>query len=507
MKNNIRGVTLVELLIALVVLASVSVGVTRLVQMAAEDTQISVTALHAKTVGDAAQSYIRDNYADIMLVATATQPALVRVADLIAEGYLPAGFSAANPSRQNLCVLVTQPSSAKLNGLLVAEGGDAIDDLSLGQLSSTIGAAGGGIYTTAPSVVRGAMGGFEFPIGAFANANHLGQRCDGSPGAVNFAPGHPAIALWFGDSLAPSPTLYRDEVPGDPSLNTMNTPILLGVSTVQAEGGTCSPRGALARDALGGVLSCEADYWKKAGSTYWRDPVETFAMLGACDATGRGHTRVVLTASVGSGPRAYTCDGTGAWVALGVDDSGSLRVDGTATINRLAGTLEITEVAVAGDACVRNGSIAREVDGKFLSCQAGVWAGAGGGGEAGMYAFFDAAACPDGWVAANGANGTRDLRGEFIRGWDAGRGVDVGRALGSAQLDAVQRMQGQFSNFEEPFGSSSGIFAGSSPGTRYYGGAHYPSANRFMTFDSARVARSDVETRGRNVALLACMKQ
>jgi phage-related tail fiber protein len=136
-----------------------------------------------------------------------------------------------------------------------------------------------------------------------------------------------------------------------------------------------------------------------------------------------------------------------------------------------------------------------------------VLAGAGGGGEAGMYAFFDAAACPDGWVAANGANGTRDLRGEFIRGWDAGRGVDVGRALGSAQLDAVQRMQGQFSNFEEPFGSSSGIFAGSSPGTRYYGGAHYPSANRFMTFDSARVARSDVETRGRNVALLACMKQ
>lgn len=31
-----------------------------------------------------------------------------------------------------------------------------------------------------------------------------------------------------------------------------------------------------------------------------------------------------------------------------------------------------------------------------------------------------------------------DLRGEFIRGWDDGRGIDSGRALGSAQDDAFQ---------------------------------------------------------------------
>jgi len=32
-----------------------------------------------------------------------------------------------------------------------------------------------------------------------------------------------------------------------------------------------------------------------------------------------------------------------------------------------------------------------------------------------------------------------DLRGEFIRGLDAGRGVDTGRTLGSGQGDAIQR--------------------------------------------------------------------
>lgn len=31
-----------------------------------------------------------------------------------------------------------------------------------------------------------------------------------------------------------------------------------------------------------------------------------------------------------------------------------------------------------------------------------------------------------------------DLRGEFIRGWDDGRGVDTGRVLGSSQTDAFQ---------------------------------------------------------------------
>ena len=32
-----------------------------------------------------------------------------------------------------------------------------------------------------------------------------------------------------------------------------------------------------------------------------------------------------------------------------------------------------------------------------------------------------------------------DLRGEFIRGWDDGRGVDTGHLFGSAQADAVRQ--------------------------------------------------------------------
>jgi len=58
-----------------------------------------------------------------------------------------------------------------------------------------------------------------------------------------------------------------------------------------------------------------------------------------------------------------------------------------------------------------------------------------GGVPAGTYAYFSAATCPTGWKPANGTDGTLDLRGEFIRGWDAGRGLDPnsGRGVGSIQ--------------------------------------------------------------------------
>ncbi|MFS3567038.1 phage tail protein [Escherichia coli] len=69
---------------------------------------------------------------------------------------------------------------------------------------------------------------------------------------------------------------------------------------------------------------------------------------------------------------------------------------------------------------------------------------------------------PTGWLKCNGAafsaeeypelakayptNKLPDLRGEFIRGWDDGRGVDVGRAILSSQGDAIRNIIGKFGN-------------------------------------------------------------
>jgi len=49
------------------------------------------------------------------------------------------------------------------------------------------------------------------------------------------------------------------------------------------------------------------------------------------------------------------------------------------------------------------------------------------------------AACPAGWVAANGTGGTLDMRGVVARGLDNGRGLDTsGTALGGYEPDMFQ---------------------------------------------------------------------
>ena len=93
------------------------------------------------------------------------------------------------------------------------------------------------------------------------------------------------------------------------------------------------------------------------------------------------------------------------------------------------------------------------------------WVTARGYAPPGLVAHFARSTPPPGWLKCNGAavsrtayaalyaalgttfgagNGSTtfklpDLRGEFLRGWDQGRGVDGGRGFGTAQSHAVER--------------------------------------------------------------------
>jgi type II secretory pathway pseudopilin PulG len=363
------GLTLLELLISLSILGGVVVGITQLMEDAGDDARAAITALHTRTVGNAASAYIKDNYAAISAVATAAAPVLIRVSDLIATGYLTTGFSVTNARRQSTCVLVLEPTPNRLTGLVITEGGDTIDDLTLGQVAATIGGSGGGIYSTAPTVVQGAMGGYNFPVGAYGNPNSLGQRCDGTPGNIAVAAGHPVMALPYADGAHGASTLYRDAVPGNPSLNTMNTPILMGAGSQQTIGAACTTVGAIGSSATGAVLACEGGVWKQGGSAFWADPVATAGAMPACTAALLNQTRVVQTPSIGTGPRAFTCNGAGSWLPLGVDDAGNLAVAGTATM----GGLVLTTVNVENTACPTNGRVSRNAGGATLHCESGVW--------------------------------------------------------------------------------------------------------------------------------------
>jgi microcystin-dependent protein len=94
-----------------------------------------------------------------------------------------------------------------------------------------------------------------------------------------------------------------------------------------------------------------------------------------------------------------------------------------------------------------------------------------------------------------------DMRGEFMRGWDDGRGVDSGRAIGTAQEDQFQAHRHE-------------IEAGAQVGSTTYITVQASSATRdkdttpgVYGADGANgTPRFGAETRPRNVALLACIK-
>ena len=155
------------------------------------------------------------------------------------------------------------------------------------------------------------------------------------------------------------------------------------------------------------------------------------------------------------------------------------------------------------------------------------------GVPSGAVMYFAMVTAPTGWLKADGAavsrttyaalfaaigttfgsgNGSTtfnlpDLRGEFPRGWDDGRGVDDGRSFGSSQLDQMQRITGAISG---RLTSGSGAFSFVSlSSSNMQIGSGTTSNFEFDSADSpdARVSSTTSgETRPRNVALLACIK-
>ncbi|WP_233408240.1 hypothetical protein [Enterobacter kobei] len=101
-----------------------------------------------------------------------------------------------------------------------------------------------------------------------------------------------------------------------------------------------------------------------------------------------------------------------------------------------------------------------------------------------------------------------ESRGEFIRTWDDGRGVDSARALLSAQLDALQNITGSLGVSDNGsivggIGVPTGAFTGTTDSgkvpmwaTGAVTGVRYVGAN----FSAANVARTATETRPRNIA-------
>ena len=95
-----------------------------------------------------------------------------------------------------------------------------------------------------------------------------------------------------------------------------------------------------------------------------------------------------------------------------------------------------------------------------------------------------------------------DLRGEFIRGFDAGRGVDTGRVFGSAQGDAIRNITGSLVASKPQAATGAFTVIGNQGG----GADGAQSSAGLYTFDASNVVPTANENRPRSIALLYCIK-
>jgi microcystin-dependent protein len=149
------------------------------------------------------------------------------------------------------------------------------------------------------------------------------------------------------------------------------------------------------------------------------------------------------------------------------------------------------------------------------------------GVDLGHVAYFARNTAPNGWLKANGAavdrttyallfaaigttfgsgNGSTtfnvpDLRGEWIRSWDDGRGIDSGRTFASAQAGAVQNHTHTVTNVLQSLFGGDGEYDSNAT-------SNVVGANDFNsgTKTTSNPTNNNAENRVRNIALLACIK-
>jgi microcystin-dependent protein len=197
-----------------------------------------------------------------------------------------------------------------------------------------------------------------------------------------------------------------------------------------------------------------------------------------------------------------------AWITVGVLDPAGFNAGGITAIAN-GGTSATTATGALTallPSQTGNSGKALITDGSTTS-----WGTASAAGE---ITYFAMGTAPSGYLKANGAAISRstystlfaaisttfgsgdgsttfnipDLRGEFVRSWDDGRGLDGGRGFGSVQGD---ELRSHAHTVAIALSRSASTFPGSSLG-----------ASGSITSSSVGGA----ETRPRNIALLACIK-
>ncbi|KYG64795.1 hypothetical protein AZI86_11360 [Bdellovibrio bacteriovorus] len=412
-------------------------------------------------------------------------------------------------------------------------GGGTVTNIATGT-----GLTGGPITATGTiSIANGGVGTTQIADGAVTQ-NKLETVTGLTAGAYGSATAVPSITV---DAKGRVTAISTNSITGLPAASGVSGTFL------KSNGTTWSGQNILFSDiknSVGGsafnVGSCAANQ-----TVAWSSLTDSFTCqnIGSLDASAI----TAGTLDIARLPSAVT---DGMW---GASTGNVYRSTGNVGIGTSSPALKLSvngEVQLSSTGAVCNSTNAgalQYASGTLQLCNGTNWTSLSGA-PAGLVSAFSVNTCPAGWLEANGATVSRttysalfsavgttfgagdgsttfqlpDLRGEFIRGWDHGRGVDSGRTFGSWQVGSyfIQRdannagngIQPEFS--DDAFGSNASWDGGGGrvsapytiPGTSITIAARAATA---LSTQGATVATNNLlvmrGARPRNISLIYCV--
>lgn len=554
-----KGFSLLELTLVLGV--GTIVAFMKFQDMKNEQESILASAVgqQMKQIGEAVNGYINIRYDKLSTLSnaagTGTDPGPrtcsgsvceITYQTLINEGLLPSAYTGTNANKSSYKIILKRDGTTPnyvINGLITTstawiEGGKTRYDL-LGNAMQTAGIDSGMTRTT--SNASGHSGQWSETSSDFNNITTAGQF---------------AYRVGFNSALY-SIYLRRDgtlPMTGDLNLDGHN---INNIANINATGNITTTGDLQARNIKAtGKIDADGDIYA-AGQLVVHNGYGHALTIGG-DAAGND-----FDIRIGPGGKNYL--GVLSWdrtpitlaangVVLARDPVSSnnyVSLDGTtgnitasgnieAAKNVKGATLESTGRATVGEfvqlngqaevgkECQSNGLQGRTVDGQILSCVNGVWNFSGE--QPGTIKMWGTSNAPVGWLELNGqafdksknptlatlypSGVVPDIRGQFVRAWDHGAGVDSdsGRGVLSTQGDAIRNINGSFLTDVAQTGyinkNVSGAFYDNGGGGRASDeGTTYREEVRELRFDASRQVPTAPENRPKNVALMYIIKK
>lgn len=507
MKNN-KAFTLIEILLVLVVMMSITLIKIKDINEDIMKSQANFLANNIKTVASATNAFIIMKYNDIsslktingMTCETTNQTCSLTISHLKSYDLLPPNFSENTVLGKPYSIQLKRTGVAPnymVSGLILSNGIPSNNTKSnpvlLGNAIKEIGVDGGinkqngkmigshGLWSTDSTL---------FPI--------LNGKTDNIGAIVGNLSGAYYVYLRRDGTLPMTGDLILD---GN-NINKIKN--LNGTGNISFDGNISSEKNLIAKNGYGDSITIGGD---SSGEDY------------EIKLSNPNRKLTIWTGSKGGAPNSTNKNDLMLQVA-GAINSGSITAGGNISAEYFKPTL----TSVIGSACAENGLISKDNKGSILSCVSGKWANpASDGVPVGIPLPWPSSVIPSGWLIANGQafNTTTypklaavypsgrlpDLRGLFIRGTDLGRGYDAGRTNLSEQGDAIRNIKGHFS-FQTQLewnAGAGGVFeyenlTSGSPDLK--GGRR----GQKITFDASKVVPTADENRPKNISFTYIIK-